>query len=126
MPYDSGNVIDITMPAAADLSDYQYRILAIDANGRATIAVDPQAVSIIGVLQNKPSAADAAARIRVLGESKMVFGAAADEGAYITANPQGFGTATTTDHDQTVGRVLHAPGGSGNIQDILVYLVRYG
>lgn len=125
MPYDAPNDNDMTMPAAADLSSSQYRIMAIDANGRATVAIDPQAVSIIGILQNKPDAADAAARIRTSGISKLQFGAAANEGAYVTTNPQGFGTATTTANDQVIGRVLHAPGGSADIQDVLVQYGRY-
>ena len=124
MPY-GGEGCDLTFPAAADLSSYQYHIIAIDANGRATVAIDPQALTIIGILQNKPAAADAAARVRVHGISKLVFGAAVNEGVEVTSNPEGYGTAAATTKDFVVGKVLHAPGGSGDVQDVLVTQYRY-
>ncbi len=123
MPY-SGNGIDITVPAAADLSSYQHRLVTIDANGRGTICTG-YTVQPIGILQNKPSAANVGARIRVFGESKYVAGAAADEMAYIASNAQGFGTATTLDTACYVGWVLNAPGGSADVQAIFVNPGRY-
>lgn len=122
MPY-ANTGIDITRPAAADLSTYQFRLMAVDANGRATAAVavtDP----IIGILQNKPAGADQAAVIRIAGVSKCAFGAAVNEGAWITCGVEGYGTATTTANDVIVGMALHAPGGSGDVQDLLVILGR--
>ena len=123
MPY-GGTGIDITVPAAADLSSYQYRLMTIDANGRGTICT-AYTVQPIGILQNKPSAADVPARVRVFGESKCKFGAAANEMAFVASNAQGFGTATTLDTAGYVGFVLHAPGGSADIQDVLVMPGRY-
>lgn len=123
MPY-GGSGLDISVPAAADLSSHQFKLMVIDANGRGTIGTGYTSV-VIGVLQNKPDAADAPARIRVGGESKYKAGAAANEGAYIASNAEGFGTPTTLDTACYVGIVLHAPGGSADVQDILVMPGRY-
>lgn len=118
MPYN-GSGIDESFPAAADLSSYQYHFVYIDANGRAAVATGCTVLPI-GILQNKPSAADAVARVRIAGISKLEFGAAADESATIASNAQGFGTATTTDTDFYGAIALHAPGGSGDYQDVLI------
>ena len=124
MPYGGGDGIDITLPAAADLSSHQYKLMTVDANGRGTICT-AYTVMPIGILQNKPAAADVPARIRVAGISKYLAGAAANEGAFIASNAQGYGTATTLDTAHYVGIVLHAPGGSADIQDLLVMPGRY-
>lgn len=124
MSYD-GEGHDITLPAAADLSSYQYRCVTVDANGRVALAADAQALTVIGILQNKPAGADAAARVRISGISKCVFGAAVNEGVEVTSNLEGFATAAATTKDWVVGKTLHAPGGSGDVQDVLVMQYRY-
>jgi hypothetical protein len=119
MAYGGGEYIDFSLPAAADFSSHQYKIMTIDANGRGTICTG-NTVRAIGILQNKPAAADAPARIRILGPSKYKAGAAANEGDGIAANGEGFGTACTTDKTYIVGYVLAAPGGSADVQSIMV------
>ena len=119
MPYAGGDGIDITLPAAANFSSYQYRFMTVDSNGRGTIATAYTAKPI-GILQNKPDAADKPANIRVAGIAKLEFGAAADEGALLAANGEGYGTTTTLDTAHYGAIALHAAGGSGDIQDVLV------
>ena len=125
MPYEAATFNDFTLPAAGDLSSHQYKFMVVDANGRGTVATSCTSV-IIGILQNKPSATDSPARIRPAGNiSKLKFGAAANEGAYLTSNEEGFGTATTQDMAHVGAIALHAPGGSGDIQDVLVVCMKH-
>lgn len=129
MAYGGGDYLDITLPAAADLSTYQYKFVKVDANGRGTItanATDP----ILGILQNKPSVQDAPARIRIAGISKLVGGAALNEGDMLASTVQdatsgsanGMGTAAAAGQVGVfVGAIcLAATGGSGDIADVLV------
>lgn len=119
MPYAGGDGIDITIPAAADLSSYQYRFVKVDANGRGTITTAVTDV-LLGILQNKPSAADVPARVRVGGISKIALNQSADESSLLTSNTQGFGLPQGTASNFCGAILLHATGGSGDIQDALV------
>lgn len=129
MAYGGGDYIDITLPAGADLSAYQYHFAAVDASGYGTItsaATTPN----LGILQNKPSAAGQAARIRVAGISKLVAGAALNEGDMLASTPvdatsgsaHGFGTAAAAGQVGVfVGAIcLASCGASADITDVLV------
>ena len=111
--------LDITVAAAADLSAGQYRFIVHDANGRGTFA-GSGAGSAIGILQNKPSGTNAAARVRYDGVSKMVAGAAITIGAFIQSNPQGFGTAAAGTGDRVRAQALMGCGGSGDLIDVML------
>lgn len=64
------DVLDVTFKAGEDLSSYQYRFVELSADN--TVVKYGTATSIaIGVLQNKPSVAGQAARVRVLGVSRI-------------------------------------------------------
>ena len=132
MAYGGGDYIDISLPAAADLSTYQYKFMTVDANGRGTVA-SAATTRILGILQNKPGAVDAPARIRTAGISKLVGGAALAEGDCLTSTPidatsgsaNGMGTAAAaTSIGCFIGAIaLAATGGSADIADVL--LTRY-
>ena len=124
MPYGGGDYVDITLPAAADLSGHQYKFVIVDANGRGTVLTACTTVPL-GILQNKPGTADVGARIRVSGVSKLRFGAATNEGAELASGPEGFGTATTTSGDGVGAICLHSVGGSADINDVLIARYRY-
>ncbi len=79
-------VHDISLPAGADLSGSQYFIVAVNANGEAVLA--GAGAIAIGVLQNKPGLGQSA-QVRVLGETKMVAGAAINRGQLIAADAAG-------------------------------------
>ena len=120
MSYAGGNGIDESgITAAADLSSYQYHFVKVDANGRVNICTAVTDVSL-GVLQNKPSAVDSPARVRVAGISKLVLNQAANEGALLTSNTQGFGVPQGTASHFCGAILLHATGGSGDIHDALI------
>lgn len=115
--------IDITLPAAGDLSAVQYRAMIVDTTGRATTSA--ALGKVIGILQNKPAAAGRAAQIRIAGVSKLEGGAALAEQDYVASNAQGFGTAAASLNDEVFGVVLTQSGGSGDITDVLLQRFRY-
>lgn len=108
--------IDITMPAARDLSAYKYRFVKADANGAADFCGANDA--ILGILQNSPRAADREALVRVAGNSKLVFGAAANEGSWLCSGVQGCGTVAASVGDNVGAYVITAVGGSGDIMSV--------
>lgn len=119
MPFDGGGT-DITMAAAADLSAYQYRFMKVDANGRATVCTAATDIPL-GVLQNKPAAADRAARVRIDGLSLFHFGAASNEGDLLASGELGAGTVLSAGTTLWYGAMtMLAAGGSGDIQTVLV------
>lgn len=76
----------VSLLAAADLSAKQYHAVKVDGNGRVALAGAGEAA--IGILQNKPTAGQAAT-VMVSGISKMVAGAAINEGDLIAVGAAG-------------------------------------
>ena len=121
MAYE-GEGLDISIPAASDLSSYQYHFVQIDANGRVALTTAITDVPL-GILQNKPSAADVPARIRVSGRSKLAMNQSCSEGTVVTSNTQGFGVpggGTAAVGCFVRGITLLSCGGSGDITDVLL------
>ncbi len=118
MPFDGGGT-DITLPASADLSTYQYCFVTLDTAGRA--APGTTGAMILGVLQNKPAAADRAARVRTSGISLFKYGGTVQHGDLVASGVQGRGTTTAATAGINVGGyALANVGGSGNIHSLLV------
>lgn len=70
-------VIDLSFPAAEDLSNDQYRIVVLDATAKAVRRPNAATDIPLGVLQNAPGSGEAAA-VRPIGcggVSKIVLGA---------------------------------------------------
>lgn len=109
----------ISVPAAGDLSSNQYRIVNVDSDGKAE-ASDATTDVMVGVLQNKPGAANRAAEIAIDGVSKLEAGAAINEGDKITAVAGGRGSATTAATAHYVGVALTAAAGSGALFEVLI------
>ena len=96
------DVLDVSFKAAADLSSYQYCFVELSADN--TVAKFGTASSIaIGVLQNKPTAAGQAARVRVLGVSRVRASDDETYGAKIGATTDGEGLMMSTDKDLFYG-----------------------
>ena len=106
--------VSVSMPAAADLSASQFCIVAIEpANvGRVSLASSSTA-PLMGILLNKPAGTSRAAEVAVSGVAKMIAGATVDEGDFITAVANGYGSATTTNAAHVVGIALSAAGSGG-------------
>lgn len=114
------NLQTISLPAAADLSSYQFHLVAIDADGRAALAGGSVA-KVIGVLQNKPSGTAHAAQVAIGGVSKVVAGGSVAAGDLIKSDANGFGLVTTTTGNVVVGRALsNEATGSGLVFECLL------
>lgn len=95
-----------TFNAGEDMSSAQYHIVQLDASGNAEIGEGATDL-VIGVLQNKPKA-DEAALVRFLGTTKVIAGGSVSIGDYVTTDGSGHAVATTTDGNIVIGRALEA------------------
>ena len=112
--------LDITLVAGADLSAVQYHFIMLDADGKA-IVCGANGVSI-GILQNTPESGEAA-RVRVLGTSKLVMNEGVDEGEAITSIAGGAGEVVDN-ADEYFGAICIEAATAAN--DIIEVLVTHG
>jgi len=110
-------VLDITLKAAADLRNYQYRIVYVSAADSVTFATSATTVAI-GILQNDPNQYEAAV-VRVLGTSKIKMEDAESRGAMITASATGMGVSADADKNWVIGSLLEAAA-AGDIAELLI------
>lgn len=108
------SIKEITLPASADLSSYQYYFVDVDTSGLAAVVASAGA-KCVGILLNKPSAANAASEIADIaagGICKVKAAAAITCGDEIT--PAADGRAQTATSSQiVVGRALEAAAAAG-------------
>ncbi|MDO9555543.1 MAG: hypothetical protein Q7J40_03045 [Atribacterota bacterium] len=90
MSQDAG-VLDLTFKAGVDLTDLKYHFVKLDANGDV-VACGANEVPT-GILQNEPDTIGRAARVRMLGTSKLVMSDACVEGAMLASTATGLGVA---------------------------------
>ena len=79
--------IDVSLPAAADLSAKQYFAMKVDTSGDCAVAGANE--KCLGILQNKPSAAGETARVRVQGISKAIVTETTAFGNFLTPTSTG-------------------------------------
>jgi len=103
--------LDISCAAAADLSDYQYHFVYLTDD--LTVNVAGALARVCGILQNKPSAAGVAARVRISGLSKLVAGEAAAVGKMITCKSDGHGEVADA-ADEFVGGIAYTAAAAAN------------
>lgn len=89
------DVLDITLLAYTDLSSYQYCFVKMQADNTVTVCGNGE--KAIGILQNKPTAAGQAARVRVFGVSRLEMQATVGYGAYVGSQASGEGVAVASD-----------------------------
>jgi len=114
--------IDITLKASTDLSSYQYYLVEL-TNDRTVGICDAVTDVILGILQNKPAAANRPAKVRVAGTSKVVAGAAVTQGALLTTNASGQAVTATSGTDTTkyvIGIALEDASAAGDIIEMLI------
>lgn len=99
----------ITLAAGADLSAKQF-LAVVPTAGKAAVA--GAGVKCLGVLQNKPTA-DQAATVVVHGITKAIAGAAITAGAQVEVNAQG--EFITLNTGVSVGFALDAAAGDGSV-----------
>lgn len=106
-----------TLPAAADLSASQYCAVTVNSSLQAALA--GAGVDIVGILQNKPTAAGTAATIVANGVSKAKAGAAITAGAKVMTNASGL-VITATATNKGIGFALAAAGGANEVIPVLL------
>lgn len=90
----------MTYQAAADLSDWQFRGVKLDANGQ--IAKISAVTDVpLGILQDKPAAAGRAGAVMLDGMSKVVGGANLSKADIIGFDAQGRAVAYVPGTDTT-------------------------
>ena len=97
MSQSTAGTLDITFKAGETLTNYQYHFVKLNASGDIVHCGTAKELSI-GILQNYP-AINRAARVRLLGTSKLVMGALCNEMALITPNGSARGAVAITDKD---------------------------
>ncbi|KKN51402.1 hypothetical protein LCGC14_0622990 [marine sediment metagenome] len=113
-------VRSVTYPSDGDNSGNQYRIVALDDAGRVQVQT-AAATPVLGVLQNKPGAIDAAAEVAIVGSIvKLEAGAAVSERDAIQAVAGGRGSPTTTEDDDIVGYALTPAAGSAELFEVVI------
>jgi hypothetical protein len=92
------NGVDISLVAAADLSSSQFLAVKVDSAGKAALAGAGEFA--IGVLQNKPTAGQAAT-VRISGVTKMVAAGTFNPGVFVTADAASKATTATAGRTNT-------------------------
>jgi len=116
MAWESADHQDESYKAASDLSTLQFMAVELNSDGKA--AIDDGDGAPIGILQDKPAAANRACAVRTHGLSKAQCSGTITRGAYLA--PSGNGTvsgyliATTTDRDEYIAasREAHTADGA--------------
>lgn len=112
----------ITMSAGADLSAKQYilmRFAGANTVNQASHAAAAHALAVVGVLQNKPTAGQAA-QVAVFGMSKVVAGGAITAGRALATNGSGK-AAHAASGDICFGRAMIAAGADGDIITAMIF-----
>lgn len=108
----------ITVPASGDLSSNQYSAMVINSTGQAVLA-SGEGGDVVGVLQNKPDAANRAASIAVGGVTKALAAGTITRGSRVTIDATGKFVAVTSGDDWSFGVALDT-GASGSIFPMLI------
>lgn len=108
-------VLTVTVPAGADLSGSQYRLVKLDANGNAILATAGDLC--VGVLQNKPTLGQGAT-IMMDGITKFIAGAAVASGVGVQSDANGAGI--TLAGGQRLGICMEAASGANVIAEMLL------
>ena len=112
----------VGLPTSADLTsggtvNPQFLFVVMTATG---IALAGAGVSSVGVLQDKPNAAGQEAEVAVVGMiSKVVAGAAVNEGDQVMSNASGQAITATTGNFVN-GFALAAASGAGVLIPVLI------
>lgn len=113
-------VNSVSRPAGADLSTHQYKVLMVEDDGQVNINTSI-ATACFGILLNKPSAANQAARVAINGSIvKCLPNSAINERDAIIGTAGGFASATTTDGHFIIGFALTAAAASAELFELEV------
>lgn len=107
----------VSLPANADLSTKRYYIVDINSSGKV-VTQSSAGGRAVGVLNNKPSAADEAAAVQIGGVAKVILGGTVTAGDNVQSDANGKGI-TAASGDSVLGIALTS-GVSGDIVNVLI------
>jgi len=114
---ETESVTKLTIPASGDLSTKKYYAMTVNSSGQVATA-GTAGVFCVGVLLNKPSAANQAAEVAVGGRTPAIAGAAFNAGVFLMTNSSGqLVTATST--NVILALALETASGANSIVDVL-------
>lgn len=114
------DTLDITLKAHDDLSTYQYHFVKMSADNEVDVCGAGE--TAIGILQNKPKVAGQAARVRVMGASRIVAGETLAFGNYIESGASGVGAVAAHDTDPYSGVCIEGSGTFSSAEVAVVLL----
>lgn len=119
-----GPLLEVTIPASADLSANQYRIVGINSSGSAVVPGNAS-TPYFGIMSNKPAGAGRGARVTVQGIEKLEAGAAWTPGDLIQCVAGGRGSPISADGTAAgtgyvIGMAISPAGGSAELAEVLI------
>lgn len=112
-------VLDISFEAENDLSANQYYFVELGTGANQVDVCDDAGDRAIGVLQNKPKA-NKAAKVRVLGVSKVISGGAITKGDTVGTDASGTAVTKSADADLVAALALETVVTTGDVIEILL------
>ncbi len=113
----SVGALDVTFKAGEALTAKQFYFVKLNADGDV-VACGNNEVSI-GILQNYP-ADEKAARVRLLGTSKLVMNEACDEGEALTSTSTGVGEVVDAADEYAGAIALEASLAQDQVIEVLI------
>ncbi len=92
--------------AAADYSAKQFFIVAVSADGVATLAT-AATDKLVGTIMNEPKSGEMLS-VQALGFARAIAGGSVSIGDFLTADGSGEAIATTTTGNQVIGMAIEA------------------
>lgn len=117
MALESSQIV-LTYPASADLSASQFCFVNINTSGQLALP-SGAGVGCDGVLQDKPKAITQGGSLCVLGQTKVLAGAAVAIGDSISCDSSGRGI-TTTSTNKVLGKAVSAASAAGQLFTMLI------
>lgn len=116
-------ILDLTFPAAEDLSLDQYRFMVLTSTSTVR-RPDSTTENAVGILQNKPLSGEAA-QVRLIGASKLEMNDAIGVGTfvgleYVSAADAGKGKDMSGDLAKAKAMVLEASGAENDVGSVLL------
>lgn len=107
-----------TYPAVGDLSTKRYFFVKPATGGKVDL-LDSATTVCLGILQNKPSAADMAAEVAYAGPTKVVVGGTVAVGDRLGTDTAGKAVALTADKARVMGVCMQAGAAGDTVQMLL-------
>lgn len=124
MAYDTKFQATLSLPAAGDLSNFQFYPVTVTTSATypdgAITTISSTATKPIGILQDTPSAAGVMAAVVVAGISKVrAYTGTVNPMDSLGVNANGYGEVTTTDNRWVLGDVMDTAATDANVVAVL-------